>query len=150
MERAESQSCFTWAPRWTPSPSPPTAFAFCHQPRPLSPARKRKRDKWTWTSWTDLMSSSCQGKRGGVLLHNLISLHVCSEVSSGQEQQVVRQAKFLQYWMTTTSTTTITTFTATSTMHSLQCTPSNFPLAACGRWLMLIVLSKYIFKPVSR
>merc|ERR1711997_26227 len=55
-----------------------------------------------------------------------------SEVTSGKEQPVVRQPRFLQYWLTTTSTTTITTFSATSTMFSLQCTPSNFPLAVCG------------------
>merc|ERR1719297_50414 len=56
-----------------------------------------------------------------------------SEVSFDEEMPVVRQPKFLQYWMTTTSTMTITTFSATSTMFSLQCTPSNFPLAVCGR-----------------
>merc|ERR1719410_845563 len=56
-----------------------------------------------------------------------------SEVSLDEEMPVVRQPKFLQYWMTTTSTMTITTFSATSTMFSLQCTPSNFPLAVCGR-----------------
>merc|ERR1712241_1211111 len=47
-----------------------------------------------------------------------------SEVSFDQELELVREPTFLQYWLTTTS--------ATSTMFSLQCTPSNFPLAICG------------------
>merc|ERR1711990_635594 len=41
-----------------------------------------------------------------------------------------RDARFLLYWGTTTSTAT--SYTATSTLGSLECTPSAFTLSLCG------------------
>merc|ERR1711877_35579 len=82
---------------------------------------------------TALVACPTKRKKRQLNLDDVDGLNIePSEVSSGLEQAEVRRPKFLQYWLTTTSTTTITTFSATSTMFSLQCTPSGFPLAACG------------------
>merc|ERR1719189_2969873 len=43
-----------------------------------------------------------------------------------------RQGKFLVYWLTTTSISTSTSFSTTSTIGSLACTPSGFIWSACG------------------
>ena len=43
-----------------------------------------------------------------------------------------RKAKFLLYWMTTTSTSTTTTYTSTTTLYSLSCTPSGFTISNCS------------------
>merc|ERR1739846_258601 len=53
-----------------------------------------------------------------------------SEVQSGLENENVgRNGKFLVYWLTTTSTS----YSSTSTLASLQCTPAGFPYALCGK-----------------
>ena len=43
-----------------------------------------------------------------------------------------RDPRFVMYWMTTTSTSSSTTFTATTTLGTLECTPSGFTLSVCG------------------
>jgi hypothetical protein len=43
-----------------------------------------------------------------------------------------RNARFLVYWMTTTSMSTLTSYTSTLTIASLSCTPSSFELLLCG------------------
>merc|ERR1711936_1426367 len=43
-----------------------------------------------------------------------------------------RDPRFLLYWMTTTSTSTTTSFTATTSIGTLDCTPSGFTISACG------------------
>merc|ERR1712141_768355 len=79
---------------------------------------------------TALVACPTKRKKRQLNLDDVDGLNIePSEVSSGLEQAEVRRPKFLQYWLTTTTTTT---FSATSTMFSLQCTPSGFPLAACG------------------
>jgi hypothetical protein len=50
-----------------------------------------------------------------------------------EETASERNARFLVYWMTTTSLTTLTSYTATLTVASLSCTPSNFELTLCGK-----------------
>merc|ERR1712018_521418 len=50
-----------------------------------------------------------------------------SEVEAAQTNE--REGKFLLYWMTTTSTST--TYTATTTVSSLDCTPSGFVISNC-------------------
>merc|ERR1712037_791741 len=50
------------------------------------------------------------------------------EVVSTKDEQA-REGKFLMYWMTTTSTST--TYTATTTISSLACTPSGFTISNC-------------------
>ena len=52
------------------------------------------------------------------------------DLESGSEQ-AQRDGRFLLYWITTTSTSTTTSFTATSTIQSIVCTPANF-YSACG------------------
>ena len=51
-------------------------------------------------------------------------------VLSSKELGRDRKGKFLLYWMTTTSTTT--SYTATTTVYSLRCTPSAFVFSSCG------------------
>merc|ERR1719471_2064231 len=54
------------------------------------------------------------------------------EIASGQKEdtQNIRDAKFLLYWATSTSTTT--TYTATSTIATVNCTPASFTISVCG------------------
>ena len=54
------------------------------------------------------------------------------ELSSGQSEAGLREGRFLLYWATTTSTSTTTTYTGTSTIASLECTPSSFTINSCG------------------
>merc|ERR1719411_1924854 len=61
---------------------------------------------------------------------NIAPSEVQSGLDSDQEQ---RNAKFLVYWLTTTSTSFSTVYSATSTLASLKCTPANFPYALCGK-----------------
>lgn len=51
-------------------------------------------------------------------------------IESGR-QEYEREGKFLLYWMTTTTTSTFTTYTATTTLGALECTPSNFGISQC-------------------
>merc|ERR1712051_625506 len=55
------------------------------------------------------------------------SIDELSEVEAAQTSE--REGKFLLYWMTTTSTST--TYTATTTVSSLNCTPSGFVISNC-------------------
>ena len=43
-----------------------------------------------------------------------------------------REAKFLLYWATSTSYKTSTTYTGTSTISALECTPPSFAISLCG------------------
>jgi len=43
-----------------------------------------------------------------------------------------RGARFLVYWLTTTSTSRSTSYSTTSTVSVVGCTPSNWPISACG------------------
>merc|ERR1712079_451259 len=52
-------------------------------------------------------------------------------VKSGQAGYE-REGKFLLYWKTTTFTSTYTSYTATTTLGALECTPSSFALSECG------------------
>ena len=42
-----------------------------------------------------------------------------------------REGRYLNYWLTTTITTTFTSFTATSSVASLICTPAEYTNAGC-------------------
>merc|ERR1712026_477920 len=42
-----------------------------------------------------------------------------------------REGRFLLYWLTTTSLSTLTSYTTTYTVASLTCTPSSYGLSAC-------------------
>ena len=46
------------------------------------------------------------------------------------EADHIRDAKFLVYWATSTSTST--SFTATSTIATVECTPASFTISVCG------------------
>ena len=52
-------------------------------------------------------------------------------ISSHDELDQEREAKFFNYWMTTTITTTYTSYTATSSVGSVVCTPLGYTNANC-------------------
>ena len=43
-----------------------------------------------------------------------------------------RKGKFLLYWKTSTLTSTSTSYTATWSIGTIDCTPTGFSLNACG------------------
>merc|ERR1712241_1334266 len=55
------------------------------------------------------------------------------KVESGAEDPTTsdRDGRFLLYWLTTTSTSTTTIYTGTSTIASLDCTPSGYTVSEC-------------------
>merc|ERR1712088_1029066 len=55
------------------------------------------------------------------------------KLESGAEDPITsdRDGRFLLYWLTTTSTSTTTIYTGTSTLATLNCTPSGFTVSAC-------------------
>merc|ERR1719348_377868 len=56
-----------------------------------------------------------------------------AELAAGQEEakeEYEREGKFLLYWKTTTSTST--SYTATTTISALACTPSGFTISNCS------------------
>merc|ERR1712177_99837 len=55
------------------------------------------------------------------------------KVESGAEEPTTsdRDGRFLLYWLTTTSTSTTTIYTGTSTIASLDCTPSGYTVKEC-------------------
>ena len=58
-------------------------------------------------------------------------------LDSSQEDAMVRNGKFISYWITTTLTSTSTVYTGTGTIGGIQCTPNGFTEAQCpgnGRW----------------
>ena len=48
------------------------------------------------------------------------------------DESLQRDAKFLNYFMTVTKTFTFTTWTATSTLGSIYCTPAGWDMGACS------------------
>merc|ERR1712109_253649 len=52
-------------------------------------------------------------------------------ISSQDELDQEREAKFFNYWMTTTITTTYTSYTATSSVGSVVCTPLGYTNQNC-------------------
>ena len=61
-------------------------------------------------------------------------LEEIADVTSGKDfdqEQEEREARFFNYWMTTTITTTYTTFTATSSLASVYCTPLGYGNLNC-------------------
>ena len=46
-----------------------------------------------------------------------------------EDYSMSREARALLYWMTTTST--FTWYTSTSTIATIECTPSGFSLSSC-------------------
>eukprot|EP00090_Calanus_glacialis_P004244 TRINITY_DN1313_c0_g1_i1.p1 TRINITY_DN1313_c0_g1~~TRINITY_DN1313_c0_g1_i1.p1 ORF type:complete len:176 (-),score=65.99 TRINITY_DN1313_c0_g1_i1:220-747(-) len=55
------------------------------------------------------------------------------DIESSQKEadsDEIRDAKFLLYWATTTSTST--SYTSTSTIATVNCTPASFTISVCG------------------
>merc|ERR1712083_972236 len=60
-----------------------------------------------------------------------LTLEGGEEDEEKEKDSSVRKARFLVYWMTTTSVSTSLTYTTTLTVASLTCTPSSFALSSC-------------------
>merc|ERR1711981_244281 len=69
-------------------------------------------------------TGACKRKR-----RNLVADELESQLD-GEEESVERNAKMMLYWVTTTTTTT--SYTATSTLATLQCVPGGWEMNACG------------------
>merc|ERR1712014_443884 len=54
------------------------------------------------------------------------------DIEDSKEHVMSRKPRFLVYWMTTTSLSTLTSYTTTLTVASLTCTPSALELSLCG------------------
>merc|ERR1711936_13379 len=54
-----------------------------------------------------------------------------SDIESSQEDMEERHGRFVNYWITTTFTSTTTAYTATSTLKSIYCTPNGFTYNNC-------------------
>ena len=61
------------------------------------------------------------------LEYDIEDIDIVGEVGSA------REARFAVYWMTTTSISTSTSYTATVTFGSIICTPSGFVMSVCGK-----------------
>merc|ERR1712079_286938 len=58
-----------------------------------------------------------------------------ADIKSGAEDPAAsrRDGRFLLYWLTTTTTSTTTIFTATGTIATLTCTPAGYTVNACSQ-----------------
>merc|ERR1719471_1597847 len=52
-------------------------------------------------------------------------------ILDSSKEEMVRNGKFISYWITTTLTSTSTIYTATGTLGGIQCTPNGFTYANC-------------------
>ena len=67
---------------------------------------------------------------------NPTNAHDDLDIESGLDEdgdKRVREARALLYYATYTSTTSSITYTGTSTLATLECTPSAYTLSACGK-----------------
>merc|ERR1719210_642785 len=87
------------------------------------------------------LTAACKRKKKRALKHSQVEMEeeeaskiLPSDVQTWTDNEAGedRNAKFLVYWLTTTSTSTSTTYSTTSTLASLECTPSGFTLSVCG------------------
>ena len=62
---------------------------------------------------------------------SLSELSDIADVTSSKEIDDEREGKFLNYWMTKTVTWTYTSFTATSSIASVYCTPASWTDSNC-------------------
>ena len=55
------------------------------------------------------------------------------KLEQGEHVEVTREreGKFLLYWLTTTTTSTLTTYTNTYSLASLVCTPAGYTVKQC-------------------
>ena len=91
-----------------------TALATCAK-------KKRKRD---------IMEGAEEESRVRILPSTMeAEVESLEEVESSLEEG--RDPKFLLYWATLTSTATSTSYTATQTIYSLECTPTGFGTSLC-------------------
>merc|ERR1712024_353851 len=54
-----------------------------------------------------------------------------SDIESSQEDVEERHGRFVNYWITTTFTSTTTSFTSTGTLGSILCTPIGYTFNNC-------------------
>merc|ERR1712241_607019 len=91
-----------------------------------------------------IFSDPDTGEQGSIDLADLIAPQAPlsdadEEVSVARNDELIKSGEgeyksdgeFLLYWKTTTSTSTFTTYTSTTTLGGLECTPSNFGISQC-------------------
>ena len=61
---------------------------------------------------------------------DLDALEDDNELESGKRENT-REGKFMLYWRTEAKTSTTTTYTGTTTISALECTPSDFEMRSC-------------------
>merc|ERR1719150_2038109 len=84
-----------------------------------------------WKSVTNAaINAVCAGRKKREL--TLLEYDIESSQVRDDDEEKQRNARFLLYWATTTSTTTTTSITGTSTLASIECTPSSFTINECG------------------
>merc|ERR1711933_265755 len=54
-----------------------------------------------------------------------------NDLQSSHEEASEREGRFVKYWITTTFTSTTTSYTATSSIGSIICTPNGWTYANC-------------------
>ena len=67
--------------------------------------------------------------KGGKSSRQLKIILFLSPIEDMEENSMRREAKALLYWVTTTST--FTWYTSTSTIATIECTPSGFTISQC-------------------
>merc|ERR1711935_753307 len=77
-------------------------------------------------------ASTCAKRRRAISIEGLGELEP-SEVEPSSSQREGRLANGLLYWITTTTTSTLTSFTSTVTIATLECTPAGSTLSVCGK-----------------
>ena len=60
------------------------------------------------------------------------NLFLDSGLEENKDEIRGREAKFVLYWATSTSYKRSTTYTGTSTLATLECTPPSFAISECG------------------
>merc|ERR1711892_1503035 len=83
-------------------------------------------------------ASTCAKRRRAISIEGLGELDKQgqiepSEVEPSSSQREGRLANGLLYWITTTTTSTLTSFTSTVTIATLECTPAGSTLSVCGK-----------------
>ena len=92
--------------------------------------RKRRNSFIDEAPWNTERESIAPNPVSKITDEDVAKISEVAEVSSSKEIDE-REAKFLNYWMTTTVISTFTSFTATSSLASLVCTPDGYTDSGC-------------------
>ena len=59
-------------------------------------------------------------------------MEIIKEENKEEVEAYRREGRLMNYWMTTTTTLISISYTATSTLATVTCTPAEFPYSMCG------------------